>query len=286
MCICSTIASANLCEHSFLVRINEVIRFNKKEFNRRDRLYRNLSVVLKKMASDRSQELTNREISVIITSLEDKGVREIVVEALENNMPQDQKLFLSLFSLLDRLRSLPKIELIHLQTEQAVIKIIVKAFGLDSSVLRLTQLVQYPGVIYKIPEEFTLKHLQMFPLKEVRKYVSELPAYWMRKLPLEYKKAAVQDGIFHLSNERIRALGGLGVFQQENNSVREGIQRLQPQLGPRQLFVLNNRLLSDHPLTLGEIAQRYDVTPSRIQQIEEKIMRQIKRSVYYVRVGR
>jgi len=49
-------------------------------------------------------------------------------------------------------------------------------------------------------------------------------------------------------------------FFQEKTALREGIEKLRPSLNAKELFILNNRLLSDTPLTLQEIGGKFSVT--------------------------
>ena len=63
-------------------------------------------------------------------------MRKNVIEVLENNMPQSQKLLLSLFSLLDRLKLLTRVQnyeyvlgVTGVTKKDAVVRIIITSFG-------------------------------------------------------------------------------------------------------------------------------------------------------------
>ena len=62
-------------------------------------------------------------------------------------------------------------------------------------------------------------------------------------------------------------------------------KRLRPKLSERELFILDQRLLSDHPLTLKEIAQRYSVSSTRIKEIEDTVMKKIKSNIQWYLKG-
>lgn len=332
----SAIALANPCGDSFSARINEAIRFNQEQidsYKNQNRLYRALSEVLEGITSDPSQDLTQREIDLIITALENKGMREIVTETLKNNMPQSERLLLALTSLLDRLEEVSLYsDFEQKQTRNAAAGILVNSLdepGLKgSSDLQLIQLLKYPEVIRQLtperiqglsPEEVrtltseqrreifntfvpatvgysdafrksavvrnntkkvvTLEQIQMLPPEEIKEYVSRLPFAWIRRLTPEQKQMIIQGGIDRLSSGEIRALGGLNVFQRKNSGVRNGIQKLRPQLNARERFILDRFFLSENPLTLDEISHKYSVSSGRIQKITETVMRKIKRSI-------
>ena len=65
-------------------------------------------------------------------------------------------------------------------------------------------------------------------------------------------------------------------FFQEKTALREGIETLRPSLNAKELFILNNRLLSDTPFTLQEIGKKFSVTREAIRQVENKLIKKIK----------
>ena len=107
---------------------------------------------------------------------------------------------------------------------------------------------------------FTLEQIQMLPPEEIKKYISRLPFAWISRLTPKQKQMIIQDGIDKLSSAEVRVLGGLGVFQKENITVRNGIQGLRPLLDTIEHFILDHLLLSDQPLTVKEISQRYSIS--------------------------
>lgn len=59
--------------------------------------------------------------------------------------------------------------------------------------------------------------------------------------------------------------------------VRAKIKTILPQLNEKELFILNNRLLSDDPVTLREIGERYNVTRERVRQLETRLLEKIRK---------
>ena len=48
-------------------------------------------------------------------------------------------------------------------------------------------------------------------------------------------------------------------------------------LNERDSFILNNRILSEEPLSLQEIGKKYNISRERARQLEEKIIKNIKK---------
>ena len=66
---------------------------------------------------------------------------------------------------------------------------------------------------------------------------------------------------------------------QEKEIIRKSIQSLQSRLSEKELFILNNRLLSDTPLTLQKIGQKFSVTREAVRQMENRLIKKIKETV-------
>lgn len=58
--------------------------------------------------------------------------------------------------------------------------------------------------------------------------------------------------------------------------VRDSIEELLPSLSEKEVFILENRLLTDEPATLREIGERYNVTRERIRQLEARLLEKLK----------
>ena len=58
--------------------------------------------------------------------------------------------------------------------------------------------------------------------------------------------------------------------------LREHVQRLTRHLSEKELDILNNRLLSDDPVTLREIGAKYNITRERVRQIETRLLQKLK----------
>lgn len=70
----------------------------------------------------------------------------------------------------------------------------------------------------------------------------------------------------------------LGTREEVHNLV-ERLEELRPQLSERELFLLNERLLADEPLTLQEIGDKYGTTREAVRQMEVRLMKKIKDSL-------
>ena len=65
-----------------------------------------------------------------------------------------------------------------------------------------------------------------------------------------------------------------------NNEVagilHDKLKTLLPKLNEKELYILKNRLLSDDPVTLREIGERYNVTRERVRQLEARLLEKIR----------
>lgn len=58
--------------------------------------------------------------------------------------------------------------------------------------------------------------------------------------------------------------------------VRHSLKDLLPDLSDKELFILENRLLTDDPVTLREIGEKYHVSRERIRQLESRLLAKLK----------
>ena len=58
--------------------------------------------------------------------------------------------------------------------------------------------------------------------------------------------------------------------------VREKLQSLIPRLSEKEQYILQNRLLTDEPVTLREIGEKYVITRERVRQIEARLLQKIR----------
>ena len=56
----------------------------------------------------------------------------------------------------------------------------------------------------------------------------------------------------------------------------ENIKAIRPTLNDKELAILDERLLSEDPVTLREIGERFDVTRERVRQIEARLLTKIR----------
>ena len=67
--------------------------------------------------------------------------------------------------------------------------------------------------------------------------------------------------------------------REELEVLRQGIDSIRDKLTEKETFILENRLLSDEPLTLQEIGDKYGVTREAVRQIEARMMGRLKTAV-------
>ena len=58
--------------------------------------------------------------------------------------------------------------------------------------------------------------------------------------------------------------------------MRDGIRSLVPTLSEKETYILEHRLLTDDPVTLREIGERYEVTRERIRQLEARLLSKLR----------
>ena len=61
--------------------------------------------------------------------------------------------------------------------------------------------------------------------------------------------------------------------------LREKIHEIRPTLNERELFLLDARLLSDEPLTLQEIGEKYGITREAVRQMEVRLMEKLRKQM-------
>ncbi len=63
---------------------------------------------------------------------------------------------------------------------------------------------------------------------------------------------------------------------QEEEVVQEGLSDALEILSDREKYIIKNRVLSESPLTLEEIGQKYDISRERVRQIESAALKKIR----------
>ena len=58
--------------------------------------------------------------------------------------------------------------------------------------------------------------------------------------------------------------------------VRGGLKEIIPTLSEKETYILEHRLLTDDPVTLREIGERYNVTRERIRQLEARLLSKLR----------
>ncbi|MDR1126320.1 MAG: RNA polymerase factor sigma-32 [Deltaproteobacteria bacterium] len=60
------------------------------------------------------------------------------------------------------------------------------------------------------------------------------------------------------------------------NMVQGRLQSLIPSLSDKEQYILSHRLLTDDPVTLREIGEKYDITRERVRQIEARLLQKVR----------
>lgn len=64
--------------------------------------------------------------------------------------------------------------------------------------------------------------------------------------------------------------------QQVASMVQEQLKTLIPSLSDKEKYILEQRLLTDDPITLREIGEKYNITRERVRQIEARLLQKIR----------
>lgn len=67
--------------------------------------------------------------------------------------------------------------------------------------------------------------------------------------------------------------------QEDLAHLHEEIEALRPELNERELYVLENRLLTDEPLTLQQIGDKYGITREAARQMEARLMEKLRKKM-------
>lgn len=94
----------------------------------------------------------------------------------------------------------------------------------------------------------------------------------------------VQVGEENGSSTRMDFLPALGPGVEDSlaaneitDLVRIQMKAILPRLNEKERYILNHRLLSEEPVTLREIGERYNVTRERVRQLEARLLEKIKK---------
>ena len=66
---------------------------------------------------------------------------------------------------------------------------------------------------------------------------------------------------------------------EELQKLKNHISKLRLHLSSKEIFILDNRLLSDEPLTLQEIGKKYETSREAVRQMEERLIKKIKKQM-------
>ncbi len=58
--------------------------------------------------------------------------------------------------------------------------------------------------------------------------------------------------------------------------MRDKLNDILPKLNEKEIYILQNRLLTDEPVTLREIGERYNITRERVRQLEARLLEKLR----------
>ena len=61
--------------------------------------------------------------------------------------------------------------------------------------------------------------------------------------------------------------------------VRAQLKTILPKLNDKEHYILRHRLLTDEPVTLREIGERYNITRERVRQLEARLLEKIRQHI-------
>jgi RNA polymerase sigma-32 factor len=61
-----------------------------------------------------------------------------------------------------------------------------------------------------------------------------------------------------------------------SSKLQEHLETILPELNDKEVDILRYRLLSDQPLTLREIGEKYDITRERVRQLEARLLQKLR----------
>lgn len=67
--------------------------------------------------------------------------------------------------------------------------------------------------------------------------------------------------------------------REELANLEKAIEKIKPELSERERYLLEERVLSDEPLTLQEIGDKFKVTREAVRQLESRLMKKIKEAL-------
>ena len=80
------------------------------------------------------------------------------------------------------------------------------------------------------------------------------------------------------SDRSVDSLDEFLSLKEELATLTKHIHQIRPFLNEKELYILDNRLLSDQPLTLKEVGDEYGITRERIRQIETRLIQKLRQS--------
>lgn len=88
----------------------------------------------------------------------------------------------------------------------------------------------------------------------------------------------VQNSIDDDSNENANSIDENLALKEQISLLKNHINEIRPHLNDKELYILDHRFLSDHPLTLSQIGQTYQISKERVRQIEKQLLQKLRKS--------
>lgn len=79
-------------------------------------------------------------------------------------------------------------------------------------------------------------------------------------------------------NKQITPTDEILALQENLSLLKDHIEEIRPHLNEKELYILDHRFLSDTPLTLNQVGQKYGITRERVRQIEKRLLIKLRKS--------
>ena len=159
------------------------------------------------------------------------------------------------------------------------------------SIVRIGKTPQQKKLFYLLRKERLNPHGEpvSIPLLSSQTGISQKEIETMRQrlaqkdMSLDYNTSATMDqNLIDVQNSPSASPDETIQHEQEVSRLRQVIKKLRPLLSPKEIHILENRILKDPPVTLQEIGSHFSVTRESIRQVESKLLEKIKKEMLKV----
>ena len=126
--------------------------------------------------------------------------------------------------------------------------------------------------------------LKALPLTDFKKTEVENMQQRLNNRDVSLDKPSEQTGLSLLdkqSSEEESSPEETLNIKQEIKKIKESIKKLRPLLNEKETVILDQRLLSNEPMTLQKIGDKYSITREAVRQIEHRLIKKIKSFLKY-----